>query len=56
MLKCNTETTTFEVAVASEKLRMGRSKSPGTDQTPEGMNHAGCEAIRSGIHKLTNSL
>jgi hypothetical protein len=45
---------TFELAVAIAKFK--RYKSPGSDQIPAEIIQAGGETLRSGIHKLSNSI
>jgi hypothetical protein len=44
----------FQFETAIEKLK--RHKSPGTDQIPVELIKAGGRTIRSGIHKLINSI
>jgi hypothetical protein len=44
----------FKVEVAIAKLK--RHKSPGSEQFPAELIQAGCETLRSGIHKLINSI
>jgi hypothetical protein len=45
----------FEVEIAIEKLKSYKSP-PGADQSPTEIMQAGCNTLRSEIHKLINCL
>jgi len=48
------ESIAFEVEGGAEKLK--RHKSPGIDQIPAELIKAGCQTIRSELHKHINSI